>query len=280
MLSRIEALRADLRKSERRVADFVIAKPTTAMSLSIAAIASQAGVSQPTVARFCRALGCSGFKDFKLKLAQSMAAGVPYVHSDVLPHDPPAEMAAKIFDKTIATLINVRTHLDAVAIEKAIGLLANARKIEFYGLGNSGITAADAQHKFFRLGVNTVAYADPHVHGMAATMLAPGDAVVAISNTGRTIDLLRSVEIARESGAEVVGITHSGSPLARLCSVALYADVAEDPDVYSPMTSRIAHLALVDVLAVGVALRRGPPLLSQLERTKKSLRERRVRGYE
>jgi RpiR family carbohydrate utilization transcriptional regulator len=277
MLSRIETIRPSLRKSERRVADLVLAKPNAAVSLSIAAVAHQASVSQPTVARFCRAIGCGGFKDFKLRLAQSLASGVPYVHSDVRQDDPTADVAVKIFDRSIATLIRVRNQIDAAAAERAIGILAAAHKVEFYGLGNSGITAEDAQHKFFRLGVHTVSYSDPHVHGMAATMLQPGDAVVAISNTGRTIDLLHTVELARESGADIVGITASGSPLAKLCTVCLFADVDEDPDVYSPMTSRIAHLVLIDVLAVGVALKRGPALLQQLEISKRSLREKRVR---
>jgi RpiR family carbohydrate utilization transcriptional regulator len=280
MLSRIETVRPSLRKSERRVADLVLAKPNSAVSLSIGAVADQAGVSQPTVARFCRALGCAGFKDFKLRLAQSLASGVPYVHSDVRPNDPIADVAVKIFDRSIATLIRVRNQIDPATAERAIGILAHARKIEFYGLGNSGITAEDAQHKFFRLGVHTVSYSDPHIHGMAATMLKPGDAVVAISGTGRTIDLLRTVELARASGADVVGITASGSPLAKLCTATLFADVDEDPDVYSPMTSRIAHLVIVDVLAVGLALKRGPALLEQLEKTKRSLREKRVRDFE
>jgi RpiR family carbohydrate utilization transcriptional regulator len=280
MLSRIETVRPSLRKAEQRVADLVLAKPNSAVSLSIGAVADQAGVSQPTVARFCRALGCAGFKDFKLRLAQSLASGVPYVHSDVRPNDPIADVAVKIFDRSIATLIRVRNQIDPATAERAIGILARARKIEFYGLGNSGITAEDAQHKFFRLGVHTVSYSDPHIHGMAATMLKPGDAVVAISGTGRTIDLLRTVELARASGADVVGITASGSPLAKLCTVTLFADVDEDPDVYSPMTSRIAHLVIVDVLAVGLALKRGPALLEQLEKTKRSLREKRVRDFE
>jgi hypothetical protein len=102
------------------------------------------------------------------------------------------------------------------------------------------------------------------IHGMAATLLKPGDAVVAISSFGRAIDPLRTVELVRGNGADVVGITASGSPLAKLCTVTPLADVDEDPDVYSPVTSRIAHLVLVDVLAVGLALQRGPALLEPI----------------
>ena len=276
LLAEIEAARERLSKAEQRVADYVLGHADDIMNLSIAALAGSIGVSQPTVARFCMALGFSGFKEFKLRLVQSLAGGVPFVHRDVGAGDPASALVAKVLDRTIAALMRVRNELDAATLDQAIHLLANARKIEFYGVGNSGIIAADAQHKFFRLGVPTVAYADAHIHGMAATLLQPGEAVVAISNTGRTRDLLRSVEYARQAGADVVGVTASGSPLAKLSTVALCADVEEDPDVYSPMTSRIAHLAIIDVLAVGVALSRGPGLLAQLEKAKQSLRERRV----
>jgi RpiR family carbohydrate utilization transcriptional regulator len=279
LLAQIEAARERLSKAEQRVADYVLGHADDIMNLSIAALAGNVGVSQPTVARFCLALGFTGFKEFKLRLVQSLAGGVPFVHRDVGAGDPASALVAKVLDRTIAALLRVRNELDAVALDRAIHLLANARTIEFYGAGNSGIIAADAQHKFFRLGVPTVAYSDPHIHGMAATLLQPGDVVVAISNTGRTRDLLRSVEYARQAGASVVAITASGSPLAKLSTVALCADVEEDPDVYSPMTSRIAHLAIIDVLAVGVALSQGPGLLARLEKTKQSLRERRVPRY-
>lgn len=276
LLAQIEAARDRLSKAEQQVADYVLGHPDDIMNQSIAVLSGNAGVSQPTVARFCLALGFTGFKAFKLRLVQSLAGGVPFVHRDVGAGDPASALVAKVLDRTIAALMRVRNELDAMALDRAIHLLANARKIEFYGAGNSGIIAADAQHKFFRLCVPTVAYSDAHIHGMAATLLQPGDVVMAISNTGRTRDLLRSVESARHAGADVVGITASGSPLAKASTVALCADVEEDPDVYSPMTSRIAHLAIIDVLAVGVALSRGPGLLAQLEKAKQSLRERRV----
>ena len=276
LLIQLEAARERLSKAEQQVADYVLVHPHDIMHQSIAVLAGNIGVSQPTVARFCLALGFTGFKEFKLRLIQSLAGGVPFVHRDVGVSDPASALVAKVLDRTIAALMRVRGELDPTALDRAIQLLVNARKIEFYGSGNSGIIATDAQHKFFRLGVPTVAYADAHIHGMAAALLQPGDVVVAISNTGRTRDMLHSVESARQAGASVVAITASGSPLAQLSTVALCADVEEDPDVYSPMSSRIVHLAIIDVLAVGVALARGPELLVQLEKAKQSLRERRV----
>ncbi|MCK9194172.1 MAG: transcriptional regulator HexR [Nevskia sp.] len=277
LLDRIRAALPELRKSERAVAEWVLAQPSEALHLSIAELALRVGVSQPTVARFAGALGYSGYKEFKLRLAQSLAAGIPYVHQDVGPGDALDVVAPKVFDRTIGALINVRNHLDPVQLKRAVGLLAKAHRIECYGVGNSGIVALDAQHKFFRFGVPTVSYVDVHMMGMAATVLRPGDTVVAISASGRTTDLLASVEIARETGADVIAITASGSALAKLASVALCADVPEDPDIYTPMISRLAHLAIIDVLCVGVALTLGPALVKRLERTKQTLRDKRIR---
>jgi RpiR family transcriptional regulator, carbohydrate utilization regulator len=279
LLDRIESLVDSLRPSEQAVARFVLRHPNLVISLSFPEIAARAGVSQPTVARFCVAAGFSGYRDFKLRLAQSLAKGIPFVHRDVAPQDSMAEVGAKVFDRGIAALMTVRNHLDPAAMERATKALAKARRIEFYGLGNSGIVAMDAQHKFFRLGVPTVAYSDPHVHSMAASLLAKGDVVVAISGSGQTRELIRSVEIARDAGAETIAITASGSPLAKLAGMAIYADVPEDLDVYAPMTSRLVHLAMIDALSVGVALARGPELGARLKRAKQVISERRVDEY-
>ncbi|NMF87207.1 transcriptional regulator HexR [Aromatoleum petrolei] len=280
LLARIEASFDDLRKSERAVAEFVLAHPNEVLNISIAELAYRVGVSQPTVARFVNALGFTGFKEFKLRLAQSLASGVPYVHRDVGPDDSLDEVAPKVFNRTIGALMSVRNQLDAVRLQRAVELVTRAGRMEFYGIGNSGIVATDAQHKFFRFGIPAVAYSDPHTQGMAATLLEEGDVVVAISASGRTPEIIRACELAREAGAEVIAITASGSPLARAATVLLAADVPEDPDVYAPMTSRIAHLAIIDVLSVSVALASGPELIKRLERTKQTLRDKRIRGFE
>lgn len=279
LLDRVEILLDQMRPSEQSVGRFVLRHPNLVIGLSFPEIAARTGVSQPTVARFCLAAGFSGYRDFKLRLAQSIANGVPYVHHDVGLQDSMADVAAKVFDRGIAALVTVRNHLDPVALERATQLLATAKRVEFYGQGNSGIVALDAQHKFFRLGVPAVAYSDPHVHAMSASLLGTGDVVVAISGTGRTREVIRSAEIARDAGAAVIALTASGSPLAALANVALYADVPEDLDVYAPMTSRMVHLVMIDALSVGVAVARGPALAKRLKRAKEVIADRRVAEF-
>lgn len=276
LLARIEAATPELSPSEAKVAAVILDRPERVQTMAIAALAKDAGVSEPTVARFCKSLGFSGLKDFKVALARSLAGGVPFVHGDVSIEDTTHDIAAKVLNRAIATLIQVRDHVDAGSLDAAIAVIAAARRLEFYGQGNSGLVALDAQHKFFRLGMTTAAFADPHVHAMSAALLGKQDVVVAISAGGRTLDLIRTIEIARQAGATIVGITVGGSPMARLCDHVVATDIFEDPDVYSPMTSRLSHLALIDVIAVGVAMRLGPEIVGRLEKAKHTVREKRV----
>ncbi|SAL38904.1 MULTISPECIES: MurR/RpiR family transcriptional regulator [Caballeronia] len=276
LLSQVEAMREQLRPSERKLADYVLEAPREVLDLSMTDFAARAGVSQPTIARFCQALGFSGFREFKIRLAQSVAADVPTVYRDVRSDEPAAGVAAKVLDRTIGALIAVRNSLSSDSVAAAIAILSDARRIEFYGAGGSGIAALDMQHKFFRLGVPSVAYADPHTYTTSAALLREGDVVVAISNTGRTKDILDACKSALNGGAKVIAITHGNSPLARMATVGLFANVDEDTDIFSPMTSRVSHLAIGDILAVGLALARGPELAEKLAEAKDVLEARRV----
>ncbi|AQG99561.1 transcriptional regulator [Burkholderia sp. KK1] len=276
LLSQVEAMREQLRPSERKLADYVLEAPREVLDLSMTDFAARAGVSQPTIARFCQALGFSGFREFKIRLAQGVAGDVPTVYRDVKSDEPPAGVTAKVLDRTIGALIAVRNSLSSDSVAAAIAILAESRRIEFYGAGGSGIAALDMQHKFFKLGVPSVAYSDPHTYTTSAALLGTGDVVVAISNTGRTKDILDACKSALDRGAKVIAITHGTSPLARLATVGLFANVDEDTDIFSPMTSRVSHLAIGDILAVGLALARGPALAERLAEAKDVLEKRRV----
>ncbi|WP_106419032.1 transcriptional regulator HexR [Salinicola tamaricis] len=265
-----------LRRSEQKVARFVLRHPEEVILMRITDLASEAQVSEPTVVRFCRAMGMAGFQEFKLKLAQMMAKGSQYAQFSLTDAESVSEFSHGIFDTTIETLEQVRDNLDNEALGRAIAALAVANRVEFYGYGASGVVAADAQHKFFRLQIQTSAYADPHMQAMSAATLKVGDVVVAISQTGRTRALLASAKTAVKAGATVIGLCPSDSPLAHEVSLVLPVDVQEDTEVYIPMTSRIAHLLTIDVLAVGVAKNRGPQISDQLKAIKRSLGTLRV----
>ena len=256
ILEVVRTSRADLRKSERKVADLVLADPRRVLNATIAETADYAGVSQPTVIRFSVALGCSGFHDFKLRLAHSLALGTPATHSVLLDSDSAEAIVEKIFDYTITSLDWARHHLDKAALGEAIVILENARSIQFFGFGASGIVAQDAQQKFPLFGVPCTALFDSHQQIMAASMMQLGDVAVVISNTGRTRSMLEVAQTARANGAKVIGITGSQAPLVAHCDIAVIVETLDNTNIYTPTISRIAALVVIDVLSTAVAMRR------------------------
>jgi len=264
-----------LNKSERKVADVILNDPKAATRMSISALASASLVSEPTVNRFCRNFETTGYPDFKIQLAQSLATGTPYVSRNIDKDDSTEEYTDKIFTSTIAAMDNARKKIDSNAVEKAVDYLIQAKQIAFFGLGASGPVAMDAQHKFFRFNLPVVAYDDVLMMRMVAAAAHTGDVIVAISYTGRTRDMVEIARIARANGATVIGLTADESPLAEACSVHLSFPTPEDTDQYMPMTSRIVQLIILDVLATGVTLRRGPDFQQHLKKIKDSLKETR-----
>nr|WP_250646424.1 transcriptional regulator HexR [Pseudomonas oligotrophica] len=276
MLQHIAQSRSQLRKSELKVADHVLLDPAAVMHSSMADLAHTVGVSEPTIVRFCRAIGCLGFQDLKLKLAQSLAAGASFGQFSISEQDAIGDISQKIFDTTLHTLMEVRERLDPQALERAVTAIARAERVEFYGFGASGAVATDAQHKFFRLLLSAAAYSDPHMQAMSAVTLKPSDVAICISQSGRSKDLLITANVVRETGATLITLCPSQTPLAELATINLAIDVQEDTEIYTPLTSRIAHLVVIDVLAMGVAMARGPSLVNHLKSVKRSLRSLRL----
>lgn len=264
ILGQIRRARSELSRAELRVAEHVLAHPRAVLNDPITEIARAAEVSQPTVIRFCRSMGCEGLSDFKLRLASGLTGTIPVTHSQVTKDDSMVELGVKVLGNTASAILQVRSQLNRDMIDRAIELLNHANHVEFYAIGHYGAVAQDAQFKFLRFGISSAAYTDPRLQLLAAAVLKPRDVAVIISSSGRLPELLEVVEKARERGASVIAITASQSPLARKADVALIVDHVEDVSTHLPMISRILHLLVIDILAVGVAMRRSPEGIAML----------------
>ena len=253
---RIRATRPSLTPAERQVADWVLRQPGTVLSLPVAAIAREAGVSQPTVIRFCRSMGCHGLSDFKLRLAQGKFGNLGNVARETVPTRSAPPSGTRVLQDTIDALAALRDRFDARALEAAVTLVDAAHRIDLYGFGSSGVVALDAQTKFFRYGMQAQAYSDPYLVSMSLNVLQAGDVVIAISKSGALPELQTAVERVRELGVRVIAVTTPDSPLAMLADVVLPADV-DDAAADRSMVARLLHLALLDALVLEVALRKG-----------------------
>lgn len=275
LLSELSAALPEFNKSETKVARAILEDPETATRSSIAVLAAAAGVSEPSVNRFCKKFGATGFPDFKLKLARSLVSGVRYISRAVEMDDGIDTYPKKLFDNTITALMLARDQLPLAAIERAVEYLAQARHIYFLGLGTSAAVAYDAEHKFFRFKVPVTTCTDPLMHRMLAAGGGAGDVFFFISHTGRTETLVETAQLVRSTEATVVSLTAEGSPLAQTSHLSIDLSVSENTEEYLPMTSRIVQLVVLDVLATGMTLQRGESILPHLARIKDSLKSTR-----
>ena len=273
---------SSLRRSEKKVADFVLKHPQDCLHSSIADLARKVEVSEPTVIRFCKAIGCSGYQDFRLKLARTLGSNdtpaPQFAEFSLNPSDSVEALSRKVFDGSIREILRVREALDFRLIEAATTAIARARRVEFFGFGASGAVARDAQHKFMRLKPLTFATSDPHMQLISAATMNSEDVVVAISHSGRSKELIQSVKEARKNGATIIGVCAENTPLANCCCLPLAIQAREDTELFTPLSSRIAHLVVIDVLATAVAVFIKPEVSGQLRKIKQSLRTSRIRN--
>ncbi|MEY4139605.1 MAG: Glucokinase [Pseudomonadota bacterium] len=255
ILTQIRRSRAELSPAEQRVADLVLSKPRSVLSDPIHDIALAAQVSQPTVIRFCRSVGCKGLSDFKLRLASGLSMSVPITHSQVTHDDSMLELGAKVLGNTANAILQLRNELQRESIDQAIELVAAADRVELFAVGNYAAVAQDAQTKFLRLGLPCGAHTDPHLQDLTAATIQPGTVALIISSGGKLPELMALQETIQQRGASLIAITANQSPLARKADVALVAEHNEHAATHLPMVSRVLHLLLIDILIVGLEMR-------------------------
>jgi RpiR family carbohydrate utilization transcriptional regulator len=271
MLARIEQQSNSLSRAERRVADWVLAHPRQAADGTLAQVASHCGASEPTVIRFCRSIGLTGFRELTLRLTEALSRPVSHVHRDVSADDATPDAATKVLDASIQSLIDMRAQLSSMQIDAAVDLLRGARQIIFLGLGASGHVAEDACQKFFRLGTPCSAITNTPGILQVAAISRPGDVLIMVSHLGAWTEIENAASQALENGAGVIAITDPRAGLAKIATVFFSCDRLEDTSAYTPMSSRLAQLALLDVLYVAYALALGETASENLRRSKNAL---------
>ena len=273
MQERLMAAMPGLSPAERRVAEAVAADPSAAARATTAQLARQAGVSEPTVIRFCRSVGFDSLPELRLALA---SGGPASMHRRIAPGMSVAQAAAAVLENAAAALEAARAALDPEPVERAAVALLRAARVELWGFGASAAVAEDLAHKLFRVCRGVIARHDPHMQAMAAATLDGDSVVLCISHTGRTRELIEAARLAKCSGATIIALTAPGSALAGEADMLLPAAVDEDTALHVPMVSRLVHLALGDALAVAVALLSPPAAEERLGRMKAALKPRRV----
>ena len=271
MLATINNALPRLSPAEQRVARWVLQHPREAAGATLAHLAREAETSEPTVLRFCRRMGLKGYRELAIRLTEAMSNPVSYLHHNVTAEDTANDAVFKVMDASIQSLIDMRSQLSSMPMEAAVTAMRDARQIAFAGLGASGHVANDACHKFFRLGIPCTSLTDTPMILQFAAIAEADDVLVLLSHTGRWHDFARAARLARDRGAMVIALTNPDSEVAAEASLLFPCQVIEDTSVYTPMSSRLAQLALLDALHVALALACGETASDTLRRSKDAL---------
>ena len=271
MLGQINQSLGSLSRAEKQVAEWVLAHPREAAESTVAAVARACATSEPSVIRFCRRMGLSGFRELTLRLTESLSQPGSLVHRNVSSSDSLSDATFKVVEEAIRSLVDLRAQLSTMPFARVVRSMASARQFVFAGLGASGHVASDASHKFFRLGTPCSALLEPPSIRQFAAIASERDVLLLISKNGNSPDLCEPARIARDNGALVVALTDPDSDLARAASATFACDAQEDTNIYTPRSSRLVHLALLDALHVATALALGEPAAENLRRSKDAL---------
>lgn len=269
--ARIRSVYASLAPAEQKVADYCLEQPEEVVYLSVTELADLCGVAESTVIRFAHAAGFSGYQELKLTLVTDAALSQG-AEGPVSPDDPVDVFADKMTRFNVQVLEDTARLLDLHQLEEAIRVLTEAPRVEFYGVGASGITALDAKYKFLRIGKSCDAFTDSHLQAMSAANLRKGDVAVGISQTGSTQDTVDSVSVAKERGATVICITGAArSPITRVADITLLTSSVESPLEGGALRTKIAQIHVLDLLYTGVSMRLGPSAQEATERTARAV---------
>ena len=262
-------------KTEKKVADFVLENTNDVMYYSITELADKASVGESTVLRFSRKLGFSGFQDFKLSVAQDQIQPSNYEDEEVQQHDQMKSVINKVIKKQINSLEGNLQLLDDQSIQKAVNIILQSKKVTFFGVGSSGITASQASSSMLRIGINCDYKYDSHFQAMSASLLTAEDCVVGISVSGSTKDTIYNVEIAKKAGAKIICITNNAkSPITKLADIVLLISGKENPLEGSSVLSQLAQLSCVDILCTAIKNQRNNKTKVFSELTAKALSEK------
>lgn len=245
-----------LRMSEKKVADYVLTHPEEVLNSTLAHVAKEANVSEPTVVRFAHAAGYSSFLDLRMALAREGAVTQgSLVDLHITKEDSLETLPDKMIGMALRALEETRNSIDRNCFALAVEALSKARVIDIYGVGNSGAVAQDMVTKFLRIGLVCRAYSDSHLQQIGACFLQKGDVAIGISHSGATKDTVDGLRIAKEQGATTIAITNfRGVEILRYADIALLTGDIETKFYTETMFSRISQLAIVDSLYMGLLL--------------------------
>ncbi|HTW83181.1 MAG TPA: MurR/RpiR family transcriptional regulator [Candidatus Sulfotelmatobacter sp.] len=268
---RLQGAYSGLRAAEQRVADFILRHPDELIYLTVTELAERTNTSESTVVRLCQKIGYKGYQEFKIVLARDLVEPTTEIYAAIEPDDDLSTVKSKVFQANTQALRDTIEVLDDEMLGRAVEALAKANRVDIYGVGGSGPLAADAYHKFLKLGLRAVALSDGDLMAMSSALLGSGDVALGISHTGASRDVTDALGRAKTNGATTICITHrSSSPITKVADIQLVTAAKETAFRSDASSSRIAQLTIIDTLYVGIAHKAHDRSLQMIERTREA----------
>lgn len=274
ILAKLRGIYNSLSASEKLAASYILERPDDVIHYSITEFARHCGASEATIYRLCKKLGFSGYQHFKITLARELSFPKEEIISTSDKKDF-REFIENIFVENSNLIKDTHELLDFDSLNSAVKILLNSSRILFFGVGRSGALAQDASLRFALLGFHSAHYVDPHAQVMVGASLASNDVVVGISHSGMIRDIVKSLQVAHDSGAKTVAITSGiDSPITKVADVSLYCAAGKKhPSDFS--VNRIGELVIIDILYKAVLFHIKERINSHLENLNEILKPKR-----
>lgn len=276
-LARLKAMLGDLPPTARRIGSFIVAQPDKVLDMSVSELAAAVQASEGSVIGLCQQAGASGFAALKIMVAKEISASRALLHEAIVPGDATTDIVAKFTASHAVAIEDTAKVLDAASVDRAARCIAEAERVEFYGIGTAAPIAEDAAYRFLRLGLSTKAVTDSHVQAVSASFTGPKVATVTISHSGRTHETLEAARLAHLAGARNICITNYGkSPLQQYCEVVLFTAAQETKFRMEALSSRIAQLFVIDVLYARLAVTHWENSLAAIQKSYEVISTKRI----
>lgn len=251
VLRRITSIYPQLSLVEARIANHVVEYPFEVIRSSIDELAGTCKVSTASITRFCKKVGCMGFKELKIVLAQEVGSLAPQMMESK--HGENLGYITQVLQQSIDGMKRTVSTLDKDMLAAAIRAVADARTVDIYGAGESYVVAESLQMKLRRLGVLANLHSNPHLQIMSTASLHSGDVAIGISLSGCTEETVDAIAFAAERGATTIAITNfSEFPLAEKADILLQTNTIETIFPHSSIAARQAQHIVVDLIFVGL----------------------------
>lgn len=249
IILQIQATYNQLTRTEKKVADYVLQNKADVLYMSITDLADASEVGDTSVYRFCRTLGLQGYQEFKMKLSLSLSeTEESTIHSG---KDSGAEemLAHRVMQMHLNAIRESYMLVNQSMLDKFVDMMENARRVFFFGVGDSLLTAEEARNKFLRITRKVICISDPHMQSMAASTATEEDLIIIISYSGATKDNIHVAKEAKKAGAGIAIITHfKKSPLTVYSDAVLLCGAEESPLDGGSMSAKMGQLYLIDLL--------------------------------